>query len=196
MPTYTYDRATGQYRGSNGRFVSAAQIAQLVGDTQDNLRRTIGRLTTKLTTNQISIAQWQSRVLAELKTTHHQLALLGSGGGAVDEMVQRQAEKNAQQLSEFGQSISNGKYSIAQIDNYAGNYANATKETFYTAQIDARVQSGIKTAKRVLDGQATHCDDCRRYAGLGYVSLEDLVIPTNDCACGYGCRCGVVYRWY
>lgn len=197
MSQYKYERSTGQFRNlSNGRFVSPSIIATIVETTQNTLRDDLKRLTSKLTSDRISIAQWETGMLSKLKTTHYQLALLGSGGSDVSGLVAKRLAGNALELDRMGNSIGQGKYSAAQILNYAGNYANSTKETFYSAQIEARGESGIKTAKRVLDGQAKHCRDCLRYAGLGYVSLEDMVLPTNDCECGDGCKCSVVYRWY
>ena len=194
--SYKYERSTGQYRGNDGRFVSPSIIATLVNTTQNALRDDLKQITSKLTSNRLSIAQWQAEMMSALKTTHYQLALLGSGNADVSKLVAKGLADNALQLDRMGNSIAQGKYSATQISNYAANYANSTKATFYEAQIEARGESGIKTAKRVLDGQAKHCQDCLRYAGLGYVSLEDLVLPTNDCECGQGCKCSVVYRWY
>jgi hypothetical protein len=194
---YRYDTRTAQYRGTDGRFVSVARIAELVADTGNQLRDKLGRHADALLANKISVAEFQLRMARDIKTVHIQMALLANpslqGSGTA---TGREVKEQIQRLGKFGDAIAGGNLSEAQIRQRARMYANSITPSFYRAQIESRKRSQVKTGRRVLDNQAHHCSDCLMYAGLGWVKLSDLIAPGTECECSYGCRCSIVYRYY
>lgn len=196
MPKYTYDSRTGQYRGAGGRFVSSSEIAIVVAETIDQLGDTLSSCADNLIRDRLSVANFQLSVASELKNTFIQLSQLASGGGIIDKAVDDGLGKQLSRLDKFGQAIGRGDLSVPQIKARARQYANSARVLFFQIEVLSKARSGIKTGKRILDSQAAHCSDCLRYAGLGYVSLADLISPGTNCECNTGCKCSVVYRYY
>jgi hypothetical protein len=194
---YKYDSRTGQYRGNlSGQFVSRAQIAYVVDETVSNLSDRLASHTNRMIADRLSVAQWQSEMADSLKIAHIQLGLLANGTGTIDKSVSDELSAQFDMLDGFGKSIARGELSVPQIRARARQYANSAKISFYQAEKSAKERSGLKTAKRMLDNQSKHCSDCIRYAGLGYVSIADLISPGTNCECNSGCKCSVVYRYY
>lgn len=53
---------------------------------------------------------------------------------------------------------------------------------------------GMTMMRRVARGDKRTCDDCRNYAGQGWVPIGTLPVPGQMCACHDRCRCYVDYR--
>ncbi len=196
MPVYKYDPRAGAWRGANGRFVSPSAVAQVVSETVERLGDTLSGFSDQLIRDRLSVADFQLSVASELKSTFVQLSLLASGGGAIDKAVEDGLGDQLDRLDKFGQAIARGELSVPQIRARARQYSNSARVLFFQIESLSKARSGIKTGKRILDSQAKHCSDCLRYAGLGYVSLSDLISPGTNCECNVGCKCSVVYRYY
>ena len=193
---YQYDDRVGQYRGSGGRFVSPAKIAVVVAETVDRLGDRLTGYADGMISDRLTIADFQYSVAQDLKDAHIQLGLLANGGGKIDKQVETELAEQFDRLDKFGQDIASGRLSVPQIKARARQYSNSARMSFYRIEALSKSRSGIKTAKRRLDSQAKHCASCLRYAGLGYVSLADLILPGTNCECTYGCKCSLVYRYY
>lgn len=196
MSKYIYDDRTGQYRGTGGRFVSPAQVANVVAEAIDQLGDRLSQHSDNLVRGKLSVADWQFSIASQLKDVHIQLGLLASGRGTIDKEVEIELSSQFDRLDQFGQAISRGELSVVQIKARARQYANSARVSFFQVESLSKARSGVKTGKRILDNQAKHCSSCLRYAGLGYVALADLISPGIDCECSYGCKCSVIYRYY
>jgi hypothetical protein len=196
MVKYQYSLKTGQYRGANGRFVSPAKIAIVVASTVDSLADTLSDFSDQLIRDRLSVADFQLSVASELKNTFIQLSILASGNDKIDKTVEDGLGEQLDRLDKFGQAIGRGELSVPQIKARARSYSNSARVAFFQIEALSKARSGIKTGKRILDSQAAHCFDCLRYAGMGYVSLSDLILPGTSCLCNTGCKCSVVYRYY
>lgn len=197
MAKYRYDIRVGQYRsGTSGRFVSPSEIAIVVAESVERLSDTLSDCADNLVRDRLSVADFQLSVASELKNSFIQLSQLASGGGEIDKAVENSLGEQLDRLDKFGQAISRGELSVPQIKSRSRQYANSARVLFFQVEASSKARSGIKTGKRILDSQAKHCSDCLRYAGLGYVSLVDLISPGTNCECNTGCKCSVVYRYY
>lgn len=196
MPQYQYDDRVGQYRGAGGRFVSPAKIAVVVAETVDRLGDRLTGYADAMISDRLTIVNFQLSAANDLKNTHIQIGLLANGGGVLDKAVEVELGEQFDRLDKFGGEIASGRLSVPQIRQRTRQYANSARLSFYRVEALSKARSGIKTGKRILDTQSKHCTSCIRYAGLGYVSLADLISPGTNCECSYGCKCSVTYRYY
>lgn len=197
MVKYRYDIRVGQYRsGTSGRFVSPSEIAIVVAESVDRLGDTLSGYADALINDRLSVANFQLSVASELKNSFIQLSLLASGGGKIDKAVEDGLGEQLDRLDRFGQAIARGELSVPQIRARSRAYVNSARVLFFQVEALSKSRSGVKSARRILDNQAKHCGDCIRLAGLGYQSLELLVLPGTFCECNVGCKCSVVYRYY
>jgi hypothetical protein len=193
---YKYDARVGQYRGETGQFVSPAKIAVVVAQSIDSLADRLEGYADGMIRGKLSVANFQFSSASDIKDVHIQLGLLASGGGKLDKAVEEELSGQFDRLKRFGSEIVEGNLSVPQIRARARAYSNSAKLSFYKMEVLSKSRSGIKTGKRRLDSQAKHCQSCLRYAGLGYVSLADIISPGTNCECTYGCKCSIVYRYY
>jgi hypothetical protein len=193
---FRYDKRVGQYRGESGRFVSPAQVAAVVAESVESLADRLEGYAEQMVRGKLSVANFQLSSAADIKDVHIQLGLLASGGEKLDDSINKELSSQFNRLKKFGSEVAGGNLSVPQIKARVRAYANSAKPSFYSTEILSKSRSGIKTGKRRLDNQAKHCRSCLAYAGLGYVSLSDLIAPGIDCECSYGCKCAIIYRYY
>lgn len=93
----------------------------------------------------------------------------------------------------LAQDLAEGSVSPAQLTNRLRMFSESGKVTFWGAKSAIASDNGIKEARRIL-GDAEHCPQCPRYAALGWVSLSELILPTQRCECRTNCKCTVEYR--
>lgn len=194
---YKYDPRAGAYRSiKTGRFVSSAEVSQIVAETVDRLGDTLSGYSDQLIRDRLSVADFQLSVASELKNTFIQLSQLASGGGKIDKAVEDGLGEQLDRLDKFGQAIARGELSVPMIKARARAYSNSARVLFFQIEALSKKRSGVVSAKRILDSQAAHCGDCLRLASLLYVPLDQLVVPGTFCECNVGCKCSVVYRYY
>lgn len=196
----TYDRRAGSYRGENGRFVARAEVLRLLDGEAARLEVRLRGHARLLTTNRISLSEFQARMAEDLKLSHLRSAALGSGGRKG--LSNRHFGKVGQELKEqyqflrgFGDAIAAGELSEAQILARAKSYGISTRTAFFEAEKITRQENGFNLGKRTLDPQASHCPDCLRYSTNGqWVPIEQIVPPGVNCQCRGRCRCSVAFK--
>lgn len=186
--TYNYDNRAERWRDSaSGRFVSNDNVTAEMQRHQTATYSTLEGLTNQLYAKQISLAEWQLGVAAELKDAHLAQAMFGAGGRA--NMGFREFGRVGQTLREqygflnnFAADIAAGKVSQAQALARIRQYGSASQQSYWAEYAEA---NNGKQFYYVLH-PAEHCPDClARVAGNPY---------TKDTLQGYpgdgSTRCG------
>lgn len=193
-----YDARVGQYRDTNGRFVSRKTIIKLVDNEQSLLKTQLIANSDRLISGQLTRAQWQEKHFEIIKESSLRMVTLGAGGkdnltnkhyGSVGAVLRVERDN----LTRFGLEIKAEKLSDKQIRVRAGMYSQASTKAFYRAELIARNNEGFNLAKRVLDPQAQHCDDCLNLA-TNWVNVSLITPPGSACQCRGNCRCQIIYK--
>lgn len=194
----TYDRRAGQFRGNDGRFVAKAEILRLVDGEAARLEVRLQGHARLLTSNRITVSEFQTRMAEDIKLSHLRMASFGAGGEK--QLTPRQfglvgaeLKKQYKFLGNFGQDIAAGRLSEKQILARAKLYGRSPAISFYNSERVARVENGFNQAKRLLDPQAAHCAECITYA-TGWTDAREVVPPGTNCSCGGRCKCRLLYR--
>jgi len=198
MPDFTWDTELRRYRYGNGRLVRQQTVDRWIREIGEGARERMLTLAERLNRNQISNAEWQIAMQAEIKQAHRAMAVLAKGGKAQMQLRdwgrvgQKIASENAY-LLRFGAEIATGQVSEAQLANRAQMYADASYATYQNSIALRERGAGVRLARRVLDTGAQHCEDCPPLAALDWVPIEELV-PIGATDCQVQCRCTIEYQ--
>jgi hypothetical protein len=181
-----------------GRLVRQETLDRWITEIGEGARGRMLTLAERLNRKEISNAEWQIAMQAEIKQAHRAMAVLAKGGKAEmgprdwGRVGQKIAAQNAY-LLRFGAEIASGQVSEAQLPNRAQMYADAAYATYQNSVALRERSSGVRTARRVLDTGAQHCEDCPPLAALGWVPIDELV-PIGATDCQVNCRCTIEYQ--
>ncbi len=198
--TVIYDRTSGRYRGSDGKFVSRATVLRLVDQESNRLATRMKAHARLLTSGKIDLPEWQRRSAEDLKLSHLRSGILGSGGKALATnqtygTVGRGLRSQYEYLDGFSRDIANGKLTKSQIVQRASLYGASTRSAFHQSEKIARGREGFKLAMRQLDSAAIHCLDCLKHSTNGkYVPINEIVPIASRCRCFSRCRCSIIFK--
>ena len=166
-------------------------VAEKVEENENSFRG----LSQRLVNGDVSFEDWQKEMSYLISTEHADMFAFGKGQSVTsDDMLALQDQIATVQypaLHGFSADIQQGKLSEAQILARSNLYGRSTRVSFEDGR--KRSQPFGTKAKRKLSGSCDHCTDCVRYAGLGWQSLEELILPTQKCQCKANCCCSVEY---
>ena len=201
---YYFNSKTGRYHDkSNNTFVSRTEILRHVDRENEKSKIRMQGLARRLTARNITLPEFQTLAIEELKRSHIRMTLLGSGGKASTSKASYGATGNRLKeeynyLNNFVSAISNGELTAERIIWRSGLYGNSSAAAFYKAEQISRFENkGNKrlVAMRSLDPNAQHCQDCISLSTYGeYLSVEQVVLPTRQCVCRSRCRCQIKYK--
>lgn len=196
----TYDRRSGRYRSSDGRYVSRATILNLVDSETARMETRMRAHARLLVQGKLDVAQFQRRMADDLKLSHLRLAMLAAGGRSLTTsqhygLVGRQLREQHEYLANFGQDLVAGKLTPKQALTRAAMYGGSSRVAFHAGEKLTRGREGFVEAIRFLDAGAKHCDPCILHSTNGeWVPIDAIVPPGSRCSCFYFCRCRVNYR--
>ncbi len=201
MPTFFWNRKTGRYHDTNTkRFVARSVILKHI-ERQNRLSKTyLENQARRLVNREISLSQFQTIMMDEIKRSHIRMALLASGGkdgiskagyGATGQILKNQYGF----LSRFVNQIERGELIEKQIIRRAGLYASSSRIAFSKAELVNRQENGVQYAKRLLDSQAMHCPSCIRYERQEWTPIDQIVPRGVNCECHQNCRCIIVMNY-
>lgn len=186
------------YDLETGRFVSSVRVQAELETLIDASAVRMNILTQKLIDETITLADWQTGMMQQIKIANVSSAALANGGwaqmdqsdwGAVGQLVKNQY----QHLRDFAKDIETGKQpldgrALVRSDLY-GDAANGTYEQTIRRNY---ILDGWEEEMRVLEDGANHCDGCIDQAGH-WEPIGDLdAIGAEECATR--CRCHFKYR--
>ena len=145
-----------------------------------------------------------------LKKIHMASLILGKGGNldaikdrdysSLQSILQRQlfdgkgTDGKKYGLRNLFKEVAGGSVSDAQLKNRLTLYSKSGKATQSLAEINLKQDTGYKSKKRIL-GDVIHCEECIRYASIGWVGIDSDALPpiAVACSCRNNCRCTFQY---
>jgi hypothetical protein len=201
LPGYTWEPATGRYRGVDGRFVARTRITDLLGDAINQNERQMLRNVTAYSEGGIDPRTWAITQSAMLKREYLQNAALGAGGW--DRLTPRDYGRIGGKLrGEYGrianlaEQIAAGEVTLPQALNRVHMEQGGARSTYYTTEREHKPgpEEGMVRIQRRVLGEAEHCDDCVGYYEQGWQYEGDLPVPGEGSVCDGSCRCDLMER--
>jgi hypothetical protein len=196
--SWFYDPVSGRYRGENGRFLGRKTVEALVDGRIGKLSTQLKDYTRRLSDGSITIDQWQGSVREALKAAHIQAAVLGQGGrNALSPSdygrIGQKLRQEYRYLERFVRDMLDGSVSSAHALNRVGLYAESVRSSYWEGTTVRQNQQGYSLMRRILDGQAVHCQDCLGFSRKGIVPIGSLPMPGQRCECRARCKCTIEY---
>jgi hypothetical protein len=200
LSDYRWDEEAGVYRYPNGVKVSDRALFQAIYRHNTRISADLLSTTRRYLAGDFGLEEWERRVKERIKENHETLFAFGKGGAgyatATDKLdtVRYLQSVEYSALSGFAKDIRSGKLSEAQIKHRITLYAYHSKVSYERGKKSLKSGEGTRRARRTLGPCVNHCSDCLSYAALGWVRLEELVLPGDRCQCGAYCCCSVEYE--
>ena len=184
---------------SSGRFVSSLQVRDALESVMGAARDNMHTLTQSLIDQQISLADWQSGMMDQIRLAHVSAGASANGGwaqmsqsdwGATGRMIRDQNDY----LRNFAGQIADGSQRLdGRALVRADMYGEAARGTF--EQMRRRyeeINNGMDEEAAEL-GEADHCDDCLDRAAQGWQPIGTLP-RIGDSVCTTRCHCTFKFR--
>lgn len=197
---YGWNESSGRYIDlQTGRFVKFSDVRGALESVMDASGVRMNTLTQQLIDQKLSLAEWQSGMMEQIKISHTAAAASARGGwaqmsqsdwGAVGRMIRQQYGY----LRNFANQIASGEQKLdGRALVRADLYAQAARGTFEEIQRRyQRLMNGMEEEARIL-GEADHCKGCLAQAALGFKPIGTLD-PIGAEECITNCHCRFIYR--
>ena len=142
--------------------------------------------------------QWQHEMQRLIRVSHEAMGAFGGGGFTqttipiwtkVQQVISRETAYHVRMASQ----MVTGQVTPAEILNRSSQYAEQIHSTWQNTIIVREKQAGTNEARRFLEPDAEHCQDCFDAAAEGWVPIEE-VLPIGQTQCGARCRCTIETR--
>lgn len=198
-PDFLWNERAAQYIDrSSGRFVSRQVIRDQLDKVMDASSKTMQAVSQQLRQGDISLAEWQTEMMQQIKTTHLAGAAMQRGGwqqmsqadfGRVGRIVRD--EYNF--LRNFAEQIASGKQKLdGTLQRRAAQYGQAGRETYYQFWGQDGDRRGFDEERSILN-PADHCKECISEDAKGFRPRGQM-IPIGQRTCRSNCRCDVELR--
>lgn len=196
---FGWNETAGRYVDlSTGRFVRFSDVRDALDVVMDASAIRMNNITQQLVDGNVSLAEWQSGMMEQIKIAHTAAGASARGGwaqmsqadwGATGRMIRSQYEK----LQGFAEQIADGTQLLnGHALMRADLYADAPRGTFEEMRRRyERLSNGMQFERRIL-GEADHCDDCLDAADEGWQPIGTLP-AIGDSVCLTRCHCTFEY---
>ena len=212
LSEFRYDPTSGRYRvregAGRGRFVSREAFLNQTQQYVERQKTELIALGDRLSSNAITLREFQRQAAGHLKEIHTGMAIIGRGG--VERMRSEdwlQVGRNLRSQYYSGkdpitgqrygikflvQDLIDGKVSPAMLTARLGMFAESGKLTYFQMEQQTQVDSGKAYATRHL-GPKDHCNDCPGHERLVPIPIAQIIYPTTQCECKNRCGCNLRY---
>ena len=190
---------TRYYDLDTGKFVSNAAVREGLETVMDASALQMNTLTQQLIDGGISLADWQTGMMQQIKITHTTSAALSQGGwgamtssdwGATGQLIRAQYDY----LRNFAAEIASGKQPLdGRALVRADMYADAANGTYEEMNRRSAITDGFDEERRILEDTINACDGCIEQAGLDWQPIGTLD-PIGAEECATRCRCEFTFR--
>ncbi len=207
---FKYEPGLNRYRivsgSGKGQFISKEAFISSTERYVVEQSKKLINLGYELSSQKISLEDFQSSAAKYLKEIHISQVILGNGGiegitagdwGNVGNTLKAQyySGVDSKTGSRYGlkwlvRDLKEGKVSESQLINRLGLYARSGKLSYWKQR--SRKEGTKDFARRTL-GASEHCPDCVRYAALGIQPKERLPLPLEACECRTNCKCSITF---
>lgn len=188
----------GSYYYTRARtVVSPAILRGALDRSIESSRGTLQADCLALRNGEISLLQWQTRMVAWIKATQIAGAILAAGGfsritSADWDIVNRNIDEQLNYLSRMSRQIAAGLPLDGNICRRMYMYLQSGRRTYHDIEATRFGDRGYTQYRNVLT-PAEHCVGCLVETGRGWVPLGDLV-PIGARDCMTNCKCYYAYR--
>lgn len=197
MPSFTWAPAASRYRDVRGRFVPTERVRASLDTVLDGASERMRLLTRQVAAGELSVAEWQTRFMAEAKQAHVAAGVAMRGGtqqmsqadyGAIGQRVRGEYAY----VRRFAADLAAGTMTPAQAEARAELYGHAARMTGRAMEGRLARQRGAVEERRIL-AVADHCATCLSEAARGWQPIGTLR-PIGDTECRSNDRCHLEYR--
>jgi len=199
-PDYLWNEKAAQYvNKQTGRFVSRQVLRDQLDQVMEASGEAMGRLSGQLQRGSITLAQWQTGMMQQIKTTHLAAGAMQRGGwqqmtqsdyGRVGRIVREQYGF----LRNFARDIANGTQLLdGTLGSRAELYAEAGRGSYYNFWNSKMVVRGFDLIRSILNPGAKHCTLCLSEAAKGFQKFGNMV-PIGARICLSRDQCSVEYK--
>ena len=174
----------------------------------EHLEELADDMTRKAASGEITVKQWRLGMKQIIRDGHNAASELGLAGEQLNifqragEWLRRQHTIRQQMgyLRGFENQIRNGLLDseslLGAVRARARMYGNAARTTFDKIRQQIAKLRGRKEKRRVLSGNAKHCNTCLEQARLGWVPIDDPRVTAvgENTECMSADRCSIDYR--
>jgi hypothetical protein len=199
LSTYAWNATAGRYVGPDGRFVPFIAVRDELEGVIDSASLRMNLLAEQLISGNVSLAEWQSGMMENIKLVHTASSAAANGGWAQMSQsdwgfVGQEIRVQYDYLRNFAEQIASGEQQLnGQVLVRANMYGDAGRGSFEAMRTRyEKLNNGMTEARRVL-GAADHCPDCLAYAADGWMPIDD-VPAIGDSVCLTNCHCEIEYR--
>jgi hypothetical protein len=198
-PDFLWNSKARQYiNAATGRFVSRETIRQELDQVIDASDAAMRALSQRLVDGKMDLAEWQTQMMQQIKTTHLAAGAMQRGGwqqmtqsdyGRVGQIVRREYAF----LRDFAGQISNGTQKLdGSLVSRAGLYGQGGRTGYHRFWRMDMENSGFDQERSILN-PAEHCQLCIEQAELGWQPIGQM-IPIGSRTCLSNDRCDVEYK--
>jgi len=197
---YGWNDTAGRYINlETGQFVKFTDIRNALELTMDAAAIRMNNLSQQLLDGNISLANWQTSMMEQIKIAHVAAGSAANGGwaqmeqsdwGAVGQMIRKQYDH----LANFAEQIANGEQKLdGRLLMRSDMYGDAPRGTFEQMERRSQIENGFEEERRVLEDKTNNCDGCLEQAALEWQPIGTLDAIGEE-ECGTRCRCEFNYR--
>jgi hypothetical protein len=188
------------YNLETGRFVSSSAVRDALESVIDQSALNMNALSQRLVDGNISLADWQTGMMQEIKAAHVAATASASGGWAqVDQAGWGEAGRLIRDqydyLRNFARQIASGEQPLdGRVLVRSDLYGDAARGTYEEIRQRRMVTDGYEEERRVLEANdGNNCDGCLEQAAQGWQPIGTLD-PIGAEECIVRCRCHFAYR--
>lgn len=195
---YTWDARSASYRGARGRFVSAQQVREGLDDALDAASARMRALAVQLRERRITLREWQTAMMREVKNVHLYSAAAAKGGW--NQMTPADYGRAGQRiraqyafLNARAAKIASGEQKLdGSLDRIAAMYGQAGRGTYHVVE-RREMEARGNDQERNVRGARDSCPGCLEATARGWVGIGELV-PVGERDCMTSCRCRIIYQ--
>jgi hypothetical protein len=198
---FEWDERTQRYRvisgSGKGQFITKEAITTLQGKAIAASGSVISKYNKDYFDGGISLQEWQTGIVTELRDLHLQAYALGAGGwenltDADYANIKKTLDSEMVFFDAFSKEIADGKLSNAQIEARSQMYASRLNNVYENGRLASHIKAGYKTESRHRTVTES-CEECIEYELAGIVEINTLPNPGEACRCRSNCKC---YKQY
>lgn len=202
----TFDRKTKRFKYPDGKFATQEAVIYQASKYLKEQQARLIRLGSELNSRPSDL-NIQREIGDTLREIHIVGAVIAAKGRdklyANDYLIIARNLRSQYGLSdnmpdEYGLSfifkeITSGAVKPARLIQRFEMYAKSVKTTIFGIERQKKTDQGLTEARRIL-GNGEHCAECRTYSNYGWVGIDKVILPTQQCSCLTNCLCRLEYR--
>lgn len=200
MPDWVFDPSVGTYRDPKGHPRTYATVRKAYDKRIAEAKTSMQGHGSAYGSGDLTLAQFEAAMRADIKRLHVQGRILGAGGKAATTKsdygkVGAAIKKEYKYLRGFVQDIEDERHTEAGIINRAGQYAgsNAIRQ-FEAARLAVMDKAGYSEMRYAGPDDGATCATCSERLSRGWVPLDEPDFEIGDSECKSGCRHTIEYR--